>query len=69
MSLSDLVDDLAFIPEHRGFGRVAGVSGLSLEVGGLPGLLAAGGHCVVEAKDGHARRRAEGEGKRTEARV
>jgi flagellum-specific ATP synthase len=49
---SDLVDDIDFIPEYRRFGRVAGVMGLLLEVGGLPRRLAVGDRCVVLAQNG-----------------
>lgn len=58
MSLSDLVDDMEFIPEHGRFGRVTGVSGLSFEVGGPPRLLAVGGHCVGAAQEGSKGERA-----------
>ncbi len=52
MVFPDLLDQLTLIPEHRRFGRVAGVMGMLLEVGGLPRQLAIGGHCVVLAQGG-----------------
>lgn len=52
MSLSDLLDELSLMPEHRRFGRVAGVMGMLLEVGGLPRHLTIGGHCSVLTQDG-----------------
>jgi len=51
VSFPDLVDEIALIPERRRFGRVAGVMGLLLEVGGLPHQLGIGGHCVVSTRD------------------
>ncbi len=52
MSLPDLVDDIALIPDYRRFGRVAGVSGMLIEVGGLSQRLTIGGHCTVVAQEG-----------------
>ena len=59
VSLSDRVDDIEFIPAHRRFGRVIGVSTLWCEVGPLPRLLAVGRHCVVAAQDGSKGERAD----------
>ena len=50
--LAQLVDELADIPEHRRYGRVVGVSGMLLEVGGVPRALAIGGRCDVLAQEG-----------------
>lgn len=50
--LPQLIDELAEIPEHRRYGRVAGISGMLLEVGGVPRSLAIGGRCDVLAQDG-----------------
>ncbi|HYM03058.1 MAG TPA: flagellar protein export ATPase FliI [Stellaceae bacterium] len=47
MSLPGLLDELTLIPEYRRFGRVVGVMGMLLEVGGLPRQLAVGGRCTV----------------------
>lgn len=52
MSPPDLVADIALIPNHRRFGRVTGVMGTLLEVGGLPRHLAVGGQCRVLAQGG-----------------
>jgi len=52
LGTADLLADLALIPDHRRFGRVVGVLGMLLEVGGLPERLAVGGHCAVLAQDG-----------------
>ena len=52
MSPPDLVADIALIPEHRRFGRVTGVMGMVLEVGGLPRRRGVGGQCAVPAQDG-----------------
>ncbi len=52
MSFPELVDEISLIPEYRRFGRVAGVSGMLVEVGGLPQRLAVGGHCTVLGQQG-----------------
>jgi flagellum-specific ATP synthase len=52
LSLPDLIDELSLIPEIRRFGRVSGVMGMLLEVGGLPQRLAIGGHCQVAGQQG-----------------
>ena len=52
MSFPDLVDEISVIPEYRRFGRVAGVSGMLVEVGGLPRRLAIGGHCTILGQQG-----------------
>jgi len=49
VSLSDLIDEISYITDVRRFGRVTGVLGMLLEVGGLPQRLAIGGHCAVSA--------------------
>jgi flagellum-specific ATP synthase len=48
----ELAEDIESIPERRRFGRVSGVMGMLLEVGGLPQELAIGGHCVVRGAEG-----------------
>jgi len=52
VSRPDLVAEIALIPEHRRFGRITGVMGMMLEVGGLPHRLGVGGQCTVLAQDG-----------------
>jgi flagellum-specific ATP synthase len=52
VSLANLIDDLAQIPEHRRYGRVTGVLGMLLEVGGVPRRVAIGGRCEIIAQDG-----------------
>ena len=47
-----LLDEIQGIPDYWRFGRVAGVMGMLLEVGGLPQRLAIGGHCVVLGQAG-----------------
>ena len=41
----------AQIPDYRRYGRVTGVSGMLLEVGGVPQSLAVGGRCEVLTRD------------------
>jgi flagellum-specific ATP synthase len=50
VSLPDLLHEVSLIPEVRRFGRVTGVMGMLLEVGGLPQRLAIGGHCAIEGR-------------------
>ncbi len=50
--LPQLIEEIAEIPEHRRYGRVTGVSGMLLEVGGVPRVLAIGGRCDVLAQEG-----------------
>jgi flagellum-specific ATP synthase len=49
-----LVEELNQLPEHRYFGRVAGVLGLLIEVAGLERLLSVGARCNVAARDGRS---------------
>ncbi len=52
MDLGILLDEVRQIPSHQRYGRVTGVLGLLLEVGGVPQSLAVGGRCEVVARDG-----------------
>ena len=52
MGLPDLAQEIEGIPSWRRFGRVTGVMGMLLEVGGLPPQLAIGGHCAVRGAEG-----------------
>ena len=50
--LPQLIDELADLGEDRRYGRVTGVSGMLLEVGGVPRAFAIGRRCDVLAQDG-----------------
>jgi flagellum-specific ATP synthase len=50
--LASLVQELDQIPECRRYGRVTGVLGMLLEVGGVPRHVAIGGRCDILAQDG-----------------
>jgi flagellum-specific ATP synthase len=50
--LQSLQSDVAQLPAHRRYGRVAGVMGMMLEIAGVPQTLAVGGRCEVVARDG-----------------
>jgi flagellum-specific ATP synthase len=50
--LAQLVEEIAEIPDHRRFGRVVGVGGMLLEIGGVPQALAIGSRCEVSAQEG-----------------
>src|SRR5579864_2407503 len=54
VSPDNLLDEISNIPDYRRFGRVSGVMGMLLEVGGLPRHLTVGGHCQVVGRDGRA---------------
>jgi flagellum-specific ATP synthase len=49
--LPHLIDELADISECRRYGRVVGVNGMLIEVGGVPRALAIGGRCDVITQD------------------
>jgi flagellum-specific ATP synthase len=49
--LPQLIDELGDLAEHRRYGRVTGVSGMLLEVGGVPRALAIGSRCDILAQD------------------
>src|SRR5579862_7103342 len=50
--LPQLIDELDSIPDHRRYGRVVGISGMLIEIGGVPRSLAIGSRCDVSAQDG-----------------
>ncbi|MBK1664896.1 flagellum-specific ATP synthase FliI [Rhodospirillum rubrum] len=49
---SNLLNDLAKLPERRIFGRVVGVQGMLVEIGGAQTNLSVGDRCAVIARDG-----------------
>jgi len=51
VGLANLLDDVRQIPDYHRYGRVTGVSGLLLEIGGVPQSLAVGGRCEVVTRD------------------
>jgi flagellum-specific ATP synthase len=51
VGLANLLDDVRQIPDYHRYGRVTGVSGLLLEIGGVPQSLAVGGRCEVLTRD------------------
>jgi flagellum-specific ATP synthase len=52
LALSNLIDEVAQLPASRRYGRVTGVLGMLLEVGGVPRQVAIGGRTEVLAQDG-----------------
>ena len=50
--LAQLIEDIGELPEHQRYGRVTGVSGMLLELGGVPREFSIGGRCEVVAGDG-----------------
>jgi flagellum-specific ATP synthase len=51
VSLASLLEEVREIPEYHRYGRVTGVSGLLLEIGGVPQSLAVGGRCEIVTRD------------------
>ena len=47
MGLATLLQEMRELPEHYRYGRVTGVLGMLLELGGVPPSLAVGGRCEV----------------------
>src|SRR5258705_2890672 len=52
LTLQSLVSDLAKILEQARYGRVPGVLGMLLEIGGVPESLAVGGRCEIVGRYG-----------------
>lgn len=50
MVLARLLDEISGLPDHHRFGRVTGVLGMLLEVGGAASTLTIGGRCDIVAK-------------------
>src|SRR6201998_1508227 len=53
VSLPNLLNDLAQIPDYRQYGRVTAVLGMLLELGGVPQSLAVGGRCEIAGRYGN----------------
>ena len=51
MGLATLLQEVREIPEHYRYGRVTGVLGMLLELGGVPQSLAVGGRCEVLTRE------------------
>jgi flagellum-specific ATP synthase len=51
-ALAQLSSEIAALPEHRRYGRVAAVMGMLVEIAGVPDTLAIGGRCDVMARGG-----------------
>ncbi|GEO80213.1 flagellar protein export ATPase FliI [Pararhodospirillum oryzae] len=49
---NNIVNDLGRLPERRVYGRVLGVQGLLIEIGGVQTTLSVGDHCWVHTRDG-----------------
>ena len=50
--MSELVQKIYSLPEHRVYGRVSGVLGLMVEIAGLERVVSIGGRCDIEARGG-----------------
>jgi len=51
VGLPNLLEELRQIPDYQRYGRITGVLGLLLEVGGVPQSLAVGGRCEVVTRE------------------
>jgi flagellum-specific ATP synthase len=51
-ALRRLCEEVAALPDHRRYGRVAAVMGMLVELAGVPQSLAVGGRCDILARDG-----------------
>jgi flagellum-specific ATP synthase len=49
--LAQLIDDIKTFPEYRRYGRVAGVNGILIELGGMPREVTVGARCEVMTQD------------------
>lgn len=49
--LAQLIEDIESFPEYRRYGRVAGVNGMLLELGGMPREVTVGSRCEVMTQD------------------
>jgi len=47
-----IAKEIASIPNRRVYGKVSQIVGLLVEVGGIPGTISIGDHCVLLARDG-----------------
>jgi len=51
VGLATLLQEMRELPEHYRYGRVTGVLGMLLELGGVPQSLAVGGRCEVLSRE------------------
>src|SRR5579875_3292630 len=49
--LAQLIEGIENLPEYRRYGRVAGVNGMLLELGGMPREVTVGSRCEVATQD------------------
>jgi len=50
--LAQAIEDVANLPEYRRWGRVAGVNGMLIELGGMPREVTVGSRCEVATQEG-----------------
>lgn len=53
MFSNNIANEVARLPNHKVFGRVADIVGLLVEIGGLQGALSIGDHVRVDGRKGH----------------
>jgi flagellum-specific ATP synthase len=49
--VNNIVSEIARLPDYHVYGRVSGVQGLLVEVGGVQGSLSIGDHCIINARN------------------
>src|SRR3546814_2234696 len=52
--LDALVQEIGGLPEYYLYGRVTGILGMMVEVGGLGAALSVGGRCDIQTRDGRS---------------
>ena len=50
--IANIVNEIEHLPEYEIFGRVAGIVGLLVEIGGIQGSLSIGDHCSIQGRGG-----------------
>jgi len=51
-NISNIINEINHLPDHRVYGRVSAVVGLLIEVSGVEGALSIGDHCNIIARNG-----------------
>ncbi|MBF0095491.1 MAG: flagellar protein export ATPase FliI [Alphaproteobacteria bacterium] len=50
--IRNMLNEIEQLADHQVYGRVSGIQGMLVEVGGVRGSLSVGDHCMVEARGG-----------------
>ena len=52
LPIHNIINEVERLPDHAIYGRVTGIVGLLVEIGGVQGVLSIGDHCAVEGRNG-----------------